>query len=229
MWFKLKVADHALLVILLVFQYDPRFGDAFWNSTKYSILTYAFNVMTSWAIVCNVWYLPPMVKEVLTLLYILKTLVKHCLGGSLHYYAQCVGVTCANLYWSESNTVLLKLSEHRFAWISYLQAKTTLVEIQVFLHHAPSQLPNSSALGCSCLAFLCFQRLEEMLKYGFMLQDCWQSEPAPQPSPNLPFLLQKWYIHSGLHSILGCFYLLCLPPSAQLPPTSVSQLCRRFN
>ncbi|XP_072784864.1 glycerol-3-phosphate acyltransferase 3 isoform X4 [Taeniopygia guttata] len=44
-------------------KYDPRFGDAFWNSTKHSIMTYAFNVLTSWAIVCNVWYLPPMVKE----------------------------------------------------------------------------------------------------------------------------------------------------------------------
>ncbi|XP_075277259.1 glycerol-3-phosphate acyltransferase 3 isoform X1 [Opisthocomus hoazin] len=44
-------------------KYDPRFGDAFWNSTKYSMMTYIFNMMTSWAIVCNVWYLPPMVKE----------------------------------------------------------------------------------------------------------------------------------------------------------------------
>ncbi|OXB84097.1 UNVERIFIED_CONTAM: hypothetical protein H355_012215 [Colinus virginianus] len=44
-------------------KYDPRFGDAFWNSTKYSMLTYSLNVLTSWAIVCNVWYLPPMVKE----------------------------------------------------------------------------------------------------------------------------------------------------------------------
>ncbi|KAM6136373.1 glycerol-3-phosphate acyltransferase 3-like [Phoenicopterus ruber ruber] len=44
-------------------KYDPRFGDAFWNSTKHSMMTYVFNVMTSWAIVCNVWYLPPMVKE----------------------------------------------------------------------------------------------------------------------------------------------------------------------
>ncbi|KAM6429952.1 glycerol-3-phosphate acyltransferase 3-like [Rhynochetos jubatus] len=44
-------------------KYDPRFGDAFWNSTKHSMITYVFNVMTSWALVCNVWYLPPMVKE----------------------------------------------------------------------------------------------------------------------------------------------------------------------
>ncbi|KAI1238595.1 hypothetical protein IHE44_0013331 [Lamprotornis superbus] len=43
--------------------YDPRFGDAFWNSTKHSMMTYAFNVLTSWAIVCNVWYLPPMEEE----------------------------------------------------------------------------------------------------------------------------------------------------------------------
>ncbi|XP_061206965.1 glycerol-3-phosphate acyltransferase 3-like isoform X3 [Neopsephotus bourkii] len=44
-------------------KYDPRFGDAFWNSTKHSMMTYIFNMLTSWAIVCNVWYLPPMVKE----------------------------------------------------------------------------------------------------------------------------------------------------------------------
>uniref|UniRef100_A0A663LZJ0 Phospholipid/glycerol acyltransferase domain-containing protein n=1 Tax=Athene cunicularia TaxID=194338 RepID=A0A663LZJ0_ATHCN len=44
-------------------KYDPRFADAFWNSTKHSMMTYIFNLMTSWAIVCNVWYLPPMVKE----------------------------------------------------------------------------------------------------------------------------------------------------------------------
>ncbi|XP_071609753.1 glycerol-3-phosphate acyltransferase 3-like [Heliangelus exortis] len=44
-------------------KYDPRFADAFWNSTKYSMMTYVFNLITSWAIVCNVWYLPPMVKE----------------------------------------------------------------------------------------------------------------------------------------------------------------------
>ncbi|XP_010211480.1 PREDICTED: glycerol-3-phosphate acyltransferase 3-like [Tinamus guttatus] len=44
-------------------KYDPRFGDPFWNSMKYSTMTYVFKLLTSWAIVCNVWYLPPMVKE----------------------------------------------------------------------------------------------------------------------------------------------------------------------
>lgn len=72
--------------ILLVFQYDPRFGDAFWNSTKHSMMIYAFNVLTSWAIVCNVWYLPPMVKEVLNLFCVLKVLVKCCLEAGLLYY-----------------------------------------------------------------------------------------------------------------------------------------------
>lgn len=44
-------------------KYDPQFGDAFWNSSKYSIMSYLLRMMTSWAIVCNVWYLPPMTHE----------------------------------------------------------------------------------------------------------------------------------------------------------------------
>lgn len=45
-------------------QYDPQFGDAFWNSSKYGMVTYLLRMMTSWAIVCSVWYLPPMTREV---------------------------------------------------------------------------------------------------------------------------------------------------------------------
>uniref|UniRef100_A0A2I3HZQ4 Glycerol-3-phosphate acyltransferase 4 n=1 Tax=Nomascus leucogenys TaxID=61853 RepID=A0A2I3HZQ4_NOMLE len=45
------------------FQYDPQFGDAFWNSSKYGMVTYLLRMMTSWAIVCSVWYLPPMTRE----------------------------------------------------------------------------------------------------------------------------------------------------------------------
>lgn len=41
-------------------QYDPKFGDAFWNSSKYSMMQYLYLMMTSWAIVGDVWYLPPM-------------------------------------------------------------------------------------------------------------------------------------------------------------------------
>ncbi|XP_017125396.1 glycerol-3-phosphate acyltransferase 3 isoform X2 [Drosophila elegans] len=44
-------------------KYDPRFGDAFWNSAKYSMMQYLYMMMTSWAIVCDVWYLPPMYRQ----------------------------------------------------------------------------------------------------------------------------------------------------------------------
>ncbi|XP_050559591.1 glycerol-3-phosphate acyltransferase 4 isoform X3 [Spodoptera frugiperda] len=43
-------------------KYDPRFGDAFWNSSRYGMLHYLLNMMTSWAIVCDVWYLPAMTR-----------------------------------------------------------------------------------------------------------------------------------------------------------------------
>ncbi|NXX26468.1 GPAT3 acyltransferase, partial [Nicator chloris] len=63
MMFKKGSFDVGGTIHPVAIKYDPRFGDAFWNSTKHSLMTYGFNVLTSWAIVCNVWYLPPMVKE----------------------------------------------------------------------------------------------------------------------------------------------------------------------
>ncbi|KAI7813137.1 glycerol-3-phosphate acyltransferase 3-like [Triplophysa rosa] len=47
----------------LAIKYDPQFGDAFWNSSKYNMVSYLLRMMTSWAIVCNVWYMPPMTQE----------------------------------------------------------------------------------------------------------------------------------------------------------------------
>lgn len=44
-------------------KYDPRFGDAFWNSSEQSMVQYLLMMMTSWAIVCDVWYLPPMSRR----------------------------------------------------------------------------------------------------------------------------------------------------------------------
>ncbi|XP_017889594.1 glycerol-3-phosphate acyltransferase 3 isoform X2 [Ceratina calcarata] len=44
-------------------KYDARFGDAFWNSSRYSMLQYLYRTMSSWAIVCDVWYLPPMYRN----------------------------------------------------------------------------------------------------------------------------------------------------------------------
>lgn len=37
-------------------KYDARFGDPFWNSSKYGYARYMLMMMTSWAIVCDVWY-----------------------------------------------------------------------------------------------------------------------------------------------------------------------------
>ena len=36
---------------LVTLQYDPQFGDAFYNSSKYGMMTYLLRMMTSWAIV----------------------------------------------------------------------------------------------------------------------------------------------------------------------------------
>lgn len=44
-------------------KYDPKFGDAFWNSSENGMLSYIYMMMTSWAIVCDVWYLPPMTRS----------------------------------------------------------------------------------------------------------------------------------------------------------------------
>eukprot|EP00126_Sphaerothecum_destruens_P007607 Sdes_comp19910_c0_seq1m12323 len=40
-------------------KYNPYFSDCFWNSSKQSFLQHIFDLMTSWAVVCHVWYLPP--------------------------------------------------------------------------------------------------------------------------------------------------------------------------
>ncbi|XP_066982021.1 glycerol-3-phosphate acyltransferase 3-like isoform X3 [Macrobrachium rosenbergii] len=39
-------------------RFDRRYGDAFWQEDHFG--GHIFNMMTSWAIVCDVWYLPPM-------------------------------------------------------------------------------------------------------------------------------------------------------------------------
>uniref|UniRef100_A0A0K0DRF9 Glycerol-3-phosphate acyltransferase 4 n=1 Tax=Angiostrongylus cantonensis TaxID=6313 RepID=A0A0K0DRF9_ANGCA len=46
----------------IAMKYDSRFGDPFWNSSSQSWCEYMFRMMTSWAIICNVYYLAPMEK-----------------------------------------------------------------------------------------------------------------------------------------------------------------------
>ena len=58
-------------------KYDQRFGDAFWNSNKHTMLQYLLLMMTSWAIVVDVYYLPPMEKKVF-FLFKIKVENKKC-------------------------------------------------------------------------------------------------------------------------------------------------------
>lgn len=44
-------------------KYNPAFGDAFWGHQP-TMQAHIWEMMTSWAIVCKVWYLPPMNREV---------------------------------------------------------------------------------------------------------------------------------------------------------------------
>jgi len=41
----LQVSD---IIYPVAMKYDPRFGDAFWNSSKQGMLQYMFQMMTSW-------------------------------------------------------------------------------------------------------------------------------------------------------------------------------------
>lgn len=105
-----EAANAQLWFSLGVSQYDPRFGDAFWNSSKYNMVSYLLRMMTSWAIVVNVWYLPPMtiqvqLNTVLTWTYHYNAVThwpKEQLWPSLRIYHVCV--------WIMSRKVRMQLS-----------------------------------------------------------------------------------------------------------------------
>ncbi|RLU19996.1 hypothetical protein DMN91_006602 [Ooceraea biroi] len=63
MQFKKGSFEVDTVIYPVAIKYDPRFGDAFWNSSRYSMIQYLYMMMSSWAIVCDVWYLPPMYKK----------------------------------------------------------------------------------------------------------------------------------------------------------------------
>ncbi|PFX23072.1 glycerol-3-phosphate acyltransferase 4-like [Stylophora pistillata] len=44
-------------------KYDPTFGNAFWNSSAEGFALYLFLLLTNWALVCDVWYLPKMTRQ----------------------------------------------------------------------------------------------------------------------------------------------------------------------
>nr|XP_020449288.1 glycerol-3-phosphate acyltransferase 3-like [Monopterus albus]XP_020449289.1 glycerol-3-phosphate acyltransferase 3-like [Monopterus albus] len=63
MMFKKGSFEIGTTIYPVAIKYDPKFGDAFWNSSKYSMASYLLRMMTSWAIVCDVWYLPAMHQQ----------------------------------------------------------------------------------------------------------------------------------------------------------------------
>lgn len=50
-------------------RFDPRFGETFWVPSD-SIVLHILKIMTSWAVVVDVWYLPPMLRQVHALRFV---------------------------------------------------------------------------------------------------------------------------------------------------------------
>jgi glycerol-3-phosphate O-acyltransferase 3/4 len=63
MMFKKGSFEVASTVYPVALKYDPIFGDPFWNSSRYGFFGYVLRMMTSWAIVGDIWYLPPMTRR----------------------------------------------------------------------------------------------------------------------------------------------------------------------
>uniref|UniRef100_A0A667Z4E8 1-acylglycerol-3-phosphate O-acyltransferase 9, like n=1 Tax=Myripristis murdjan TaxID=586833 RepID=A0A667Z4E8_9TELE len=56
--FHSRASAHASLYVNLIFPYSD-----FFSYSKYSMINYLLRMMTSWALVCNVWYLPAMHQQ----------------------------------------------------------------------------------------------------------------------------------------------------------------------
>uniref|UniRef100_UPI00358E854C glycerol-3-phosphate acyltransferase 3-like isoform X1 n=1 Tax=Myxine glutinosa TaxID=7769 RepID=UPI00358E854C len=76
MMFKKGSFEIGGVIYPVAIKYDPQFGDAFWNSSQYGIVTYLLRMMSSWAIVCDVWYLPPVTNQVRAVVRCLSSLKK---------------------------------------------------------------------------------------------------------------------------------------------------------
>ncbi|KAJ7563973.1 hypothetical protein O6H91_03G132600 [Diphasiastrum complanatum] len=57
--FKKGAFELGCAVCPVAIKYNKIFVDAFWNSKKQSFTTHLIQLMTSWAVVCDVWYLEP--------------------------------------------------------------------------------------------------------------------------------------------------------------------------
>ncbi|XP_067928147.1 glycerol-3-phosphate acyltransferase 3-like [Watersipora subatra] len=63
MMFKKGSFDVGGVIYPVAVKYDSRFADCFWNSSKYNMLEHIGMLLTSWAIVADVWYLPPVTQQ----------------------------------------------------------------------------------------------------------------------------------------------------------------------
>ncbi|KAE9548277.1 hypothetical protein FO519_008512 [Halicephalobus sp. NKZ332] len=63
MLFKKGSFEVASTIYPIAMRYDNRLGDAFWNSHITGYFLYLMSMMTSWAIICDVWYLPPVTRD----------------------------------------------------------------------------------------------------------------------------------------------------------------------
>uniref|UniRef100_A0A8C7Y1Y4 Glycerol-3-phosphate acyltransferase 4 n=1 Tax=Oryzias sinensis TaxID=183150 RepID=A0A8C7Y1Y4_9TELE len=63
MMFKKGSFEIGCTIFPVAIKYDFRFGDAYWNSSKFGLVHHLLRIMSSWALVCSVWYLPPMNRE----------------------------------------------------------------------------------------------------------------------------------------------------------------------
>lgn len=59
MMFKKGSFEVGGMIYPVAIKYDSKFSDAFWNSSIHSLSTHLLMILTSWALVCDVWYLPP--------------------------------------------------------------------------------------------------------------------------------------------------------------------------
>ncbi|XP_001355044.1 glycerol-3-phosphate acyltransferase 3 [Drosophila pseudoobscura] len=51
------------VVYPVAIRYDRRYGEAYWDSTRYSMFRYMLMLVTSWCLSCDIWYLPPMIRD----------------------------------------------------------------------------------------------------------------------------------------------------------------------
>ncbi|GIY05759.1 glycerol-3-phosphate acyltransferase 3-like [Caerostris darwini] len=63
MMFKKGSFEVGGIIYPVAIKYDARFSDAFWDSSKQSYMQYLGMMLSSWALFCDVWYLPPMTQR----------------------------------------------------------------------------------------------------------------------------------------------------------------------